>query len=108
VLVVYVNIKVAAWDFGDGNKTTTTTPIVYHTYQKAGIYYVTLTVYAPGATPETDSTSVRIIVQIPTVGGKCYPIENPTLTTAQPIELSIVTIVTMFMLTMIVRKKKKK
>jgi len=96
------------WDFGDGNKTTTTTPIVYHTYQKAGIYYVTLTVYAPGATPETDSTSVRIIVQIPTVGGKCYPIENPTLTTAQPIELSIVTIVTMFMLTMIVRKKKKK
>jgi hypothetical protein len=43
------------WDFGDGNKTNTTGPTVYHTYLNAGIYYVSLTVYAPGITPYIDS-----------------------------------------------------
>jgi len=99
------------WDFGDGNKTTTTTPIVYHTYQKPGIYYATVTVYAPGATPEADSTTVRIIVQthIPTVGGECYPIEIPKTTIAKPTEFYIITILALTsILTMIIKKTSKK
>lgn len=42
------------WDFGDGNQTNTTAPIIYHTYLHAGIYYVTLAVYAPGKPPNID------------------------------------------------------
>ena len=57
------------WDFGDGNTTTTFTPFVNHTYQEPGIYYVTLTVYAPDATPQTDSTTRRITVLPLVVGG---------------------------------------
>jgi len=63
------------WDFGDGNKTTITTPIIYHSFRSSGIYYVTLTVYSPGAIPETNSTSRRItVISIP-VGGYSLPIE---------------------------------
>jgi PKD repeat protein len=42
------------WDFGDGNKTNATAPTIYHTYLHPGIYYVTLTVYAPGIPPYID------------------------------------------------------
>jgi hypothetical protein len=66
------------WDFGDGNMTTTTTPIIYHSYKTAGIYYVTLTVYAPGATPETDSTTRRITIISMPVGGYSIPIRGYT------------------------------
>ena len=67
------------WDFGDGNKTTTATPIVYHNFHSPGIYYVTLTVYAPGAIPETNATSRRItVISIP-VGGYSFPIKTPTI-----------------------------
>jgi ABC-type transport system substrate-binding protein len=65
------------WDFGDGNKTTTSTPIVYHTFQDSGIFNVTLTVYAPRATPETNATTYKVSVywiSIP-VGGYSFPIE---------------------------------
>lgn len=34
------------WNFGDGNATNTTTPIVYHTYTKMGVYNPTLTTFA--------------------------------------------------------------
>jgi PKD repeat protein len=60
------------WDFGDGNTTTTFTPFVNHTYQEPGFYYVTLTVYAPDATPQTDSRTriVRVLPCAPApVGG---------------------------------------
>jgi hypothetical protein len=72
------------WDFGDGNKTTTSTPIIYHAYGQAGIYYVTLTVYAPGATPETDTapTQTKLVYLIP-VGGYSVPIGSTTI--AQPL-----------------------
>jgi len=33
------------WDFGDGNQTTTFTPIVYHSFSSSGIYYVALTMH---------------------------------------------------------------
>lgn len=34
------------WNFGDGNATNTTSPIVYHTYTKIGVYHPTLTTFA--------------------------------------------------------------
>jgi parallel beta-helix repeat protein len=71
------------WDFGDGNRTTTSTPIVYHRFSSSGIYYVTLTVYAPGATPETDSTTRRVTVITIPVGGYSIPIQ--VTTKAEPV-----------------------
>jgi len=50
------------WNFGDGNEITTPTPMVYHSYSDPEIYYPTLTVYAPGATPETDSTTRNVTI----------------------------------------------
>lgn len=65
------------WDFGDGNKTTTSTPIVYHSFSSYGTYYVNLTVYAPGATPETDSTIRRVtVLPYRPVGGYSLQIEG--------------------------------
>ena len=52
------------WNFGDGNVTVTTEPIIYHTYGTAGNYSVTLTVYAPGAAPETDSITVIVSINV--------------------------------------------
>lgn len=64
------------WDFGDGNKTTTYTPTVYHSFSSSGIYYVALTVYAPGAAPETDTISRKVtIISVP-VGGYSLPIKG--------------------------------
>jgi hypothetical protein len=69
------------WNFGDGNKTTTSTPTVNHAYTQEGTYYVTLTVYAPGATPETDTAPAqRKEVVYPTpVGGYTVRPDNPTI-----------------------------
>jgi len=92
------------WDFGDGNKTTTSTPIVYHSFSSPGIYYVTLTVYAPGATPETDSTPHKVTVITTPVGGYSIPIK--TYATEKPLTpyLALIAILaTVF--TMIKRKK---
>jgi len=63
------------WDFGDGNRTTTSTPIIHHRFSSSGIYYVTLTVYALGATPETDSATRKITVITIPVGGYSIPIQ---------------------------------
>lgn len=69
------------WNFADGNQTTTSTPIVYHKFGSSGIYYVTLTVFSPGATPETDSASHKVtIISVP-VGG--YSILRETRSTAK-------------------------
>jgi parallel beta-helix repeat protein len=68
------------WDFGDGNRTTTSTPIIHHRFSGSGIYYVTLAVYAPGATPETDSTTRRVTVITIPVGGYSIPIQVHTKT----------------------------
>ena len=96
------------WNFGDGNTTTTTSPIVHHTYQKSGVYYVTLTVYAPGATPETDSITHKIIVPVITVGGKCYPIETTTFAIAKSVQPTIIATITIMLMLAITAKKKKK
>jgi len=70
------------WDFGDGNKTTTLTSMVYHSFLSSGIYYVTLTVYAGGATPEIDSTTHRVVIMSVPVGG--YSVSLTHYSTAMP------------------------
>jgi len=68
------------WDFGDSNRTTTSTPVIFHRFSGSGIYYVTLTVYAPGATLETDSTTCRVTVIAIPVGGYSISIQVQTKT----------------------------
>lgn len=78
------------WNFGDGNETTTTVSHVYHTYLNAGIYYVMLTVYAPGIPPyidpqynDTNTTyppEKKLVHTVP-VGGYSQPVEKYTGTT---------------------------
>ena len=72
------------WDFDDGSKTTTSTPKVQHSFSSPGAYYVTLTVYASGATPDTDSTIHEVIIE-PPVGGYSLPIKG--YTTQKPLTL---------------------
>ena len=82
------------WNFGDGNKTTTSTPTVYHSFGSSGIYYVTLTVYALGATPETDTISHKVtIISVP-VGGYSIPIKGYTTTKPLTLYLALVAILT--------------
>ena len=92
------------WDFGDGNKTTTTAPTIYHSY-KTGNYYVILTVYAPGATPETDTITHRVtIVSVP-VGGYSIPIQ--VRTKAEP-TISYITLTVILTAIFIAAKRKTK
>lgn len=82
------------WDFGDGNKTTSSNPIIYNSFSSSGIYYVTLTVYAPGATPETDSTIHKVTVISVPVGGYSLPIKGYITTKPLTPYLAIVAILT--------------
>jgi PKD repeat protein len=75
------------WDFGDGNKTTAYTPIVYHRFTSSGNYYVELTVYSPGATPETDAVTLKVTITTVPVGG--YSITLNTPTEAKPLMFDI-------------------
>jgi parallel beta-helix repeat protein len=93
------------WDFDDGNKTTTFTPIVYHSFQSPGIYYVTLTVYAPGATPETDSTTHKVTITAIPVGGYSIPIKG--YTTEKPLTLYLALIAILTASFTIVKRRKK-
>jgi S-formylglutathione hydrolase len=61
------------WDFGDGNKTTATGPIIYHSYDQRGMFFVFLTVYALGADPETSSMNQSVLVTTISVGGYSIP-----------------------------------
>jgi len=93
------------WNFGDGNRTTTSTLIVYHSFQSAGIYYVTLTVYAPGATPETDSTTKKVTITAIPVGGYSIPIKG--YTTDKPLTLYL-TLVAILTASFTIAKRRKK
>jgi len=85
-----------SWDFGDGNKTDTTTPIVYHSFSSQGIYYPSLTVNASGATPETDTITKRVLIISTPVGGYSVSLANlKGYNTALPSSLYF-TIVMMF------------
>jgi PKD repeat protein len=95
------------WDFGDGNRTTAFTPLVYHGFQSGGIYYVTLTVYAPGATPETDSKTHKVTITAIPVGGYSLPIKR--YTTEKPLTLCLaLTAILAASFTMIRRKTHKR
>ena len=82
------------WNFGDGNVTITSQPVVYHRYSTAGNYYVTLTVYAPGATPETDSTTRKVSVFAVPVGGQSVSIETSQTRRGLEIYAMVVAIIT--------------
>lgn len=81
------------WNFGDGNETTTSTPIVYHSFTGSGNYYVELTVYSPGATPETDTATHKITVFSVPVGGYSYSITGHSATTPLTLYLVLTTII---------------
>jgi hypothetical protein len=77
------------WDFGDGTQVNTTVPTIYHAYSSAGVYYVTLTVYAPGIPTFVDPRYVdlsityppqRKVVHLVPVGGYSQPFQNSAQT----------------------------
>lgn len=85
------------WSFGDGNVATTYTPIVYHRFKRAKTCFVTLTVYATGATPETDLTTHKVTVSSAPVGGysfsiKGYTAENPLIIYLALLTLAVLTV----------------
>jgi hypothetical protein len=72
-------ITTYSWNFGDGNITNTTGPTIKHTYINTTItsktpitsttsFNVTLTVYAPGATPVSNSASLVVRIYPPAIG----------------------------------------
>jgi PKD repeat protein len=91
------------WNFGDGNITVTSQPIVYHSYKSAGNYYVELTVYAPGATPETDSATIKVTVFAVPVGGQSVSIGAPR--TEKSLETYIILVAVMIVTFTIVKRK---
>ena len=91
------------WDFGDGNKTTTSTPIVCHSFSSARNYYVTLTVYAPGSIPETNSTIHKITVISVPVGGYSFSIKK--YTTAKPLTPYIAVVAILTLVFTVIRRK---
>ena len=93
------------WDFGDGNKIIRPIPIVQHIFGSSGNYCVTLTVYAPGATPETDSTTHKVTVISAPVGGYSIPIKDYTTTKPLTLYLALIGILTASF-TMAKRRKK--
>ena len=93
------------WGFSDGNETTTHTPIVYHSFSSSGNYYVTLTVYSPGATPETDATTHKVTVFSMPVGGYSVPIKG--YTTEKPLTLYLALIGILTVSFTIAKRRKK-
>lgn len=93
------------WDFGDGNETTTSSPVVYHSFDGSGNYYVTLTVYAFGATPETDSITHKVTVVSVPVGG--YSLSLNVCTTAKPLASSIALMAILAAAFLMVKHRKK-
>lgn len=94
------------WDFGDGDKTTVATPIVYHTFSSLGTYYPTLTVYASGATPETDTTTRRVVINAVTVGG--YSVSLVHYSTAMPLQVYLALLAMLSIVFTTVRSKTRK
>jgi PKD repeat protein len=65
------------WDFGDGNVTTTTNPIITHAYSSYGNYTVTLTV--TDNDKDTASTTKSIIVKNPPIANFTYTPTSPAV-----------------------------
>jgi PKD repeat protein len=77
------------WDFGDGNRTTTATAIVYHSFSTPGTYYPTLTVFAAGATPETDALVHRVTIILTPVGGYSVSLKGQNSASPSSLYLAI-------------------
>jgi len=60
------------WDFGDGNMTTVTTPIITHAYTSTGAYTVALTVTDNGG--YTDTATGTVTLGTPKASFICMPI----------------------------------
>ncbi|MEM3875057.1 MAG: PKD domain-containing protein [Candidatus Bathyarchaeia archaeon] len=56
------NITSYLWDFGDGNVTETSGPIVVHVYGSTGKYYVLLTVFDDGDPPMNSTYRFIVVV----------------------------------------------
>ena len=95
-----------SWDFGDGNKTGTTTPIIYHAFSGSGIYFPSLTVNASGATPETDAITHRVVIMSVPVGG--YSISLTRHNTSMPSSVYLALLIMLSAVFTIVRRKKQK
>jgi PKD repeat protein len=95
-----------SWDFGDGNKTDTITPIIYHAFSSSGIYYPTLTVNASGATPETDSITKRVLIISTPVGGYSVSMTQHNMSMPSSVYLALLIMLSAVLTT--VRRKKRK
>jgi len=101
-----ISITQYRWDFGDGVKINTTSPVVKHTYMNPGTYNVTLTVYAPGATPDTDTTWHMKTVQR-RVGGYIVSIDKPGLLVPS-MGFGMALVATIALTTLLIRRKGKR
>ena len=57
-------ITTYAWNFGDGNTTSTSNPIIRHTYTTTGIYNVTLTVTDSEGLTDTTWKTVNVTIAL--------------------------------------------
>ncbi|RJS82122.1 PKD domain-containing protein [Methanophagales archaeon] len=74
------NITDYEWNFGDGNITNTTDPIITHTYVSAGNYIVNLTITDDDGATDTDTTTLTITKYSPPpegIIGLLKPPEQP-------------------------------
>jgi len=94
------------WDFGDGKKTTILSSTVYHSFLNPGIYYVTLTVRASGATPETDAITHRIMVISMPVSGYSVSLSRRTSVVPPSVYVAFLAILSVVFTT--VRRKRRK
>ena len=95
-----------SWDFGDGNNTNTTAPIISHSFSSSGIYYPTLTVYASGATPETDTITQRVLIISTPVGG--YSVSIKGYNTALPSSFYLATLILLSAVFTGIRRKRRR
>jgi hypothetical protein len=86
-------IKEYRWDFGDGNITTTTNPIIYHTYSNPGKYIVNLTVVDyDGLTGSTTKSLWAIEIVTHTVTYETHSFTVVTMSTGKIEKDSIILI----------------
>lgn len=102
----YMPIAWYYWDFGDGATANETDPITTHAYTDPGVYNVTLTVYAPGATPETDTATEQKTVNPTVIGGHVVIIDKLLVLTPQ-IGLASVVLAMAVLASVMIRRKTK-
>ncbi len=101
----YMPIVNYTWDFGDGNITTVNMPIITHVYSNSGAYNVSLTVYAPGATPDNDTAKQEIVILM-AVGGHAAIIDEFLLLAPQ-VGLASVVLAAVVLTSIMIRRKTK-